>query len=163
MAKSTRKYVSRGVTTHSITLGVEPSKGGFQQKRASQAPATAYDRLRPPATVSSPNHLIKDYMLGCHLIKIKECFSVENRLLLILLHSVCAVHWNSIGCATSRPQVVLVLAPLEHAFCLCNPVPQPSPHALRETLGKGSFNNHSSSSFPITSGHWHVSMFLGKC
>ena len=47
MAKSTRKYVRRGVTTQS-TLGVEPS--------TSQAPATACDRELPPCSALSAVH-----------------------------------------------------------------------------------------------------------
>ena len=50
MAKSTRKYVRRGVTTHSI-LTWSPQKGGFWPK---QGISRACDRLRPPATVGTP-------------------------------------------------------------------------------------------------------------
>ena len=53
MAKSTRKYVRRRVTSRSTTAW-SPQKGVSGQKRASQALATACDRLRPLATVGTP-------------------------------------------------------------------------------------------------------------
>ena len=52
MAKSTRKYVRRGVTSHS-TIAWSPQKGGFWPKKGI---SSACDRLRPPATACDGGH-----------------------------------------------------------------------------------------------------------